>query len=292
MSICDYVNDNNLKNPMYKFHYIMYEENGNLSKEQFMQKIMNDNTDSIETEWLVKNIEAHFYKLVNAILNLLEFQNIKQEQDIKLNIDMEMTIVNLVEYFYIKQSTILDLLDVFYKLFFNSNKPKKQLEETIRQEMEEYFGFEADDFSILRNLYKDEILNIRNRIIHNKGYSIKAYILENEFLFQVYDSNKDELINPYPIYSHYSQDELSHRAPLIKVNDYVTYHLCLLYKYIDIYLEFLLAKKGFDKNTIHRFYKTIIDSSKYIVYMQSDLSSLQKILQELESKIKKFETDK
>jgi len=290
MQICDYISDNNLKNPIYKFHYLMYQEPKKFSKEQFFEKLVDDN-DDINIEWLVKNIQAHFYKLVNTILNLLEFHNIQQDKNIHLNIDMEMTIVNLLEYFYIKKSTILDLLDIFYKLSFTVNKNKKQLEEIISKEIKEYLNSEAETFSIFRNLHKDEILNVRNRIIHNEGYSIKGYIVNDEFLFQVYDSNLDEKIYPNPIYSYYSQNELSYKAPLIKVNDYLSFHLCILYKYMDIYLDFLLNKKEIKIDNIDESHKQFIDSSKYIMYTKSNLSPLEKKFKELEIKIKTLQGD-
>jgi hypothetical protein len=39
MAICDYVEDDNLQSPLYKFHYIMYEKDTNISQEQFFLKI-------------------------------------------------------------------------------------------------------------------------------------------------------------------------------------------------------------------------------------------------------------
>lgn len=284
--ICDYVHDNNLKNPMLKFHYILFEKSEDFSVESLIENLQNNDANNIE--WLVKNIQAHFYKLVNTVLNLLEFQNIQQEQNIKLKIDMEMTIVNLLEYFYIKKSTILDLLDIFYKSFFDVNKNKSQLEQLITVEMEQYLNSKVEHYAIFKNLHKNEILKIRNRIIHNEGFSIKSYIQDNEFLFQVYDSNLDEQINPILVFSYYSQSELAYKPPLIKVAEYVTFQLCSLYKYMDLYLEFLLSKKGFNKDTIDGFYQQIINSSEYIIYRKNDLSLLQKMFAKIDKKVQEF----
>ena len=36
MAICDYVKDDNLQNPLYKFHYIMYEKDKMITKKEDM----------------------------------------------------------------------------------------------------------------------------------------------------------------------------------------------------------------------------------------------------------------
>jgi len=267
------VDDNTLINPMYKFGYILSTESQHYT----------DNASNIE--WLVKNINAHFLKLMNTVLNLLELENARRTQNLNINIDMQMTIINLLEYFYIKKSTILDLLDIFYKLFSNTEEHKRRLDEIITEEIKTYLNSEAEYFSEFKKLHKDEILRIRNRIIHNEGYSIKSYIENDLFLFQVYDSDLDEKLEPYFIYSHYSMDELSYKPPLIRVNDYIVSQLCNLYEYIDIYLEFLLSRQGFDRDRIEEIYIKIIESSKYIYYTKCNLSLLMAKFKELEKKI-------
>ncbi len=283
MEVCKFINDNSLKNPLYKFHYILYEEEKSLSQEEYIQNLHDANNNSVEIEWLIKNIQAHFYKLVNTILNVLELQNLKHKK-VNLNIDIEMTIVNLLEYFYIKKSTIIDLLDTFYiKLFSDSNIKKKKLVEAITKEMDDYLNLNTEVFTSYRNIHKDEILKVRDRIIHNEGYSIKVFVIDNELLFQVYNFDLDEQIYPNKLYSYYSEDELNFKAPLIKATDYMVIHLYNLFEYMDLYLEFLLSKKGFDINTLDNFYKSFINSSKYIIYMKNDLSLLEKKFKELDN---------
>ncbi len=284
MKICEYVTDNSLKNPLYKFHYVLYEEEQHYTPKEFFDNI-NNKDNSVEIEWLIKNIQAHFYKLVNTILNILELQRLKKEK-INLNIDIELTIVNLLEYFYIKKSTIIDLLDTFYiKFFTESSITKKKLVESITTEMDEFFNINTEVFTSYRNLHKDEILKVRDRIIHNEGYSIKGFVVDDELLFQVYNSELNEQIYPNKLYSYYSKNELEYKAPLIKVTDYMVSHLCNLFKYMDLYLEFLLSKKGFDINTLDSFYESFINSSKYITYMKNDLSLLENKFEELDAKL-------
>lgn len=282
MKICEYVTDNSLKNPLYKFHYILYEKEQNNSPKNFF----NDNKDnSVEIEWLIKNIQAHFYKLVNTILNILELQKLKKEKT-NINIDIEMTIVNLLEYFYIKKSTIIDLLDTFYIKFFTENNiSKKKIVASIEKEINEFVDLNIEIFTSYRNLHKDEILKVRDRIIHNEGYSIKGFIIEDELLFQVYNSELDEQIYPHHLYSYYSKNELEYEAPFIKVTDYIVTHLCNLFKYIDLYLEFLLSKKGFDIKTLDSFYESFMNSSKYTTYIKNDLSLLKNKFEELDTKL-------
>lgn len=62
-------------------------------------------------------------------------------------------------------------------------------------------------------------------------------------------------------------------------------HLCNLFKYMDLYLEFLLSKKGFNINTLDSFYESFINSSKYIIYMKNDLSLLKNKFEELDTKL-------
>lgn len=290
MEICNFVKNDHLKNPLYKFHYLLYNEDENLTIENFYKNLNTLDDNSIEIEWLIKNIQAHFYKLVNTILNTLVLENLKGQDKLNYNINLEMTIINLLEYFYIKKSTIIDLLDIFYMKFFpNTNINKKNLVEKITKEMTDYLNLNTSAFVSYRNIHKDEIIKIRDRIIHNEGYSIKAFIENNTFLFQVYDSNLDEKIFPNPLYSYYSVRELNHKPPLIQVTDYMVVHLCNIFNYIDLYLEFLLSKKEFDIHSINETFQTITDSSKYIMYKKNELSLLESKFIELNNKfIKKI----
>lgn len=182
MKICEYVTDNSLKNPLYKFHYILHEEAQNYTPKEFFDYLKNNNKDnSVEIEWLIKNIQAHFYKLVNTIINTLELQKLKKE-NINLNIDIEMTIVNLLEYFYIKKSTIIDLLDTFYIKFFTENNiSKKKFVESITKEMDEFFNLNTELFTSYRNLHKDEILKVRDRIEPSEQSLLRGSVLKAEY---------------------------------------------------------------------------------------------------------------
>ena len=81
------------------------------------------------------------------------------------------------------------------------------------------------DIEKYRNEFlKNGILDIRNRIIHDNGYSIKVFKMDdNIFSFQVYDLDLNEHIKVNEVYSYYDLKLLNINPPLIIVENYIVY---------------------------------------------------------------------
>jgi len=186
---------------------------------------------------------------------------------------------NWLEYFFIKKSTLIELTDLFYEKYFDLKfKNKQQREQHILNEFKEYMGKEIKEF---RDFLKKEILNVRNRIIHDDGYSIKIYKMnDNVFTFQIYDSDLNEVKRVNKIYSYYSLNELDIKPPLINLEIYITYSLVLFILYVEIFLDFFIKKANINSDDLKRYKKIPGLNNNYILFMRN-VSILKEKIKEL-----------
>ena len=258
------IDENSIYNPFYKILELFMNEaleNEQLSQEEYYKKVL-EYKEGYNLEWLNKNINAHYHKLINTILNILEVQNlVKNETDINCNIDIEFSIQNWLEYLFIKQSTLIELLDTFYEKYFDIKfKNKKEREDSIVKEFKKYLKVDISD---ARDIFKEEILNVRDRIIHDNGYSVQVFKMNDDILtFQVYDSEVEEVKYLNEIYSYYPKNEWDYKPPMIKMENYLLYSLINFNLYVENLVNLMIIKSNNDtKNS--EFMKNIIESGKY-----------------------------
>ena len=140
-------------------------------------------------------------------------------------------------------------------------------------------GKEIKEF---RDFLKKEILNVRNRIIHDDGYSIKIYKMnDNVFTFQIYDSDLNEVKRVNEIYSYYSLNELDTKSPLINLEIYITYSLVLFILYVENFLDFFIKKANINLDDLKEYKEMLGLNNNYILFMHSDVSILKEKIKEL-----------
>ena len=179
------IDEYNLKNPFEKSYFF------NFSK----------NDDGIT--WLEKNLVAHHNKLLCNVFTILEAQeNIRiKEENAKQSSNMrrfdELSMVIFLEYFYIKESTILELLDRLYMLCLGIDKKTKktEIEKMIYRDMETFLKNDSKNGIFIREEIKSNIINIRNRIVHENGYSTRVFLNEGIYTFEIANSQNETILN-------------------------------------------------------------------------------------------------
>ena len=125
------VTGNSVINPFHKILYLFLNEaisNEKLSQDEYISKLK-EYENGYNLEWLNKNIDAHYQKLLNTILNILRVQKLfKENKKIDcIDIDWEFTMQNWLEYFFIKKSTLIELTDLFYEKYLKINKKENNI---------------------------------------------------------------------------------------------------------------------------------------------------------------------
>ena len=276
--------ENSIINPFYRILDLFFNEainNEKLSQDEYIDKLKEYEKD-YNIEWLNKNIDSHYQKLLNTTLNILKVQKqFKENKKIDcIDINWEFTMQNWLEYFYIKKSTLIELTDLFYEKYFNLKfKNKREREQHILNEFKKYMGEDVKEFR--DKFFKKEILEVRNRIIHDNGYSIKIYKMDdNIFTFQIYDFDLNEVKKVNEIYSYYPLNGLDIRPPLIILEMYVTYSLVLFILYVEIFLDFFAKKANINFDNLKK-YKEIVGFNNCILFFGSDISILKENIEKL-----------
>lgn len=251
-------------------------------KNPFQKAILfKDKNDKYDTEWLLKNNNTHFHKLLNAVENILEIQNeLSKGRNTSLNIFSAFSICTLLEYYYIKKSTIIDLLDIFYINYFQLKINKKDIANEIEKDMNLYLNNNINTYSEYRNRFKESFIDIRNRLIHDKGYSTKVFKMEDNILtFEISDSNNDTIIkNLDSVYSYYDYSSLVYEniseneketnitlkhTPLIILSNYLVLNFSAFIEYIEIIMDLILKKDDICIDEQNSIIKSLYESAEY-----------------------------
>ena len=236
------------------------------------------------------------------MFTILEAQeNIRiKEENAKQSLEMrrfdQLSMVIFLEYFYIKESTILELLDRLYMLCLDIDKKtkKSEIEKMIYQDMETFLK----NARKLSDTYKDNNRNIpwnaiyglRNRIVHENGYSTRVFLNEGIYTFEIANSQNETILNYIDsVFSYYKLDNLIieenekihfMHTPLLRLTNYVVYYYYILHRYIDIIHDLILKKANIDTN-LDDFEKDWYSTLKYISFDDS-LKLLSNKLSELD----------
>ena len=235
----------NLKNPFEKSFFFDFSKNNE------------------EITWIEKNLFAHHNKLLHNVFIILEAQDkirIK-EKNAKQPLEMkpfdQFSMVIFLEYFYIKGSTILELLDRLYALCLDIDKKTKkaEIEKMICQDMEAFLKNNGKNGIFIREEIKSNIINIRNRIVHENGYSTRVFL--NEKI--------------------YFRD-----TPLLRLANYVVYHYYILHRYIYVIHDLIIRKTNIDTN-LDDFEKRVYSGYEYIPFYDGSLELLSNKLSEMDN---------
>ena len=280
------IDEYSLKNPFEKSFFFDFSKNAD------------------EITWLEKNLFAHHNKLLCNVFTILEAQkNIRiKEENAKQSLEMrpfdQLSIVIFLEYFYIKESTILELLDRLYMLCLDIDKKtkKSEIEKMIYQDMETFLKNDSKNGIFIREEIKSNIINIRNRIVHENGYSTRVFLNEGIYTFEIANSQNETILNYIDsVFSYYKLDNLIieenekihfMHTPLLRLTNYVVYYYYILHRYIDIIHDLILKKANIDTN-LDDFEKDWYYTQKYILFDDS-LKLLSNKLSELDDL---FDTD-
>ena len=240
---------------------------------------------------------AHHNKLLRNVFTILEAQeNIRiKEENAKQSLEMrrfdQLSMVIFLEYFYIKESTILELLDRLYMLCLDIDKKTKkaEIEKMIYRDMETFLKNDSKNGIFIREEIKSNIINIRNRIVHENGYSTRVFLNEGIYTFEIANSQNETILNYIDsVFSYYKLDNLIieenekihfMHTPLLRLTNYVVYYY-ILHRYIDIIHDLILKKANIDTN-FDDFGKGWYSTLKYISFDDS-LKLLSNKLSELD----------
>ena len=219
-----------------------------------------------EITWLEKNLVAHHNKLLRNVFTILEAQeNIRiKEENAKQSLEMrrfdQLSMVIFLEYFYIKESTILELLDRLYMICLDIDKKNKktEIEKMIYQDMDAFLKNDSKNYIFIREEMKNNIINRRNRIVHENGYSTRVFLNEGIYTFEIANSQNETILNYIDsVFSYYKLDNLIieenekiyfRHTPLLGLTNYVVYYYYTLHRYIDIVHDLILKKAKIDTN--------------------------------------------
>lgn len=242
------IDEYNLKNPFEKSDFFNFSKNDD------------------EINWLEKNLAVHHNKLLRNVFTILEAQeNIRiKKENAKQSFNMrrfdELSMVIFLEYFYIKESTILELLDRLYMLCLDIDKKTKktEIEKMIYRDMETFLKNDSTNGIFIREEIKSNIINIRNRIVHENGYSTRVFLKEGIYTFEIANSKNETILNYIDsVFSYYKLDNLIieenekiyfMHTPLLRLTNYVVYYYYTLHRYIDIVHDLILKKAKIDTN--------------------------------------------
>lgn len=274
------IDEYSLKNPFEKSFFFDFSKNAD------------------EITWLEKNLFAHHNKLLRNVFTILEAQeNIRiKEENAKQSLEMrrfdQLSMVIFLEYFYIKESTILELLDRLYMLCLDIDKKtkKSEIEKMIYQDMETFLKNDSKNGIFIREEIKSNIINIRNRIVHENGYSTRVFLNEGIYTFEIANSQNETILNYIDsVFSYYKLDNLIieenekihfMHTRLLRLTNYVVYYYYILHRYIDIIHDLILKKANIDTN-LDDFEKDWYSTLKYISFDDS-LKLLSNKLSELD----------
>lgn len=278
--LSDMILDNHtIKNP---FQMIFYLENKN---------------QEYDIEWLLKNMRTHYSKLFITVENILEAQSyISNKDNNKLNIFNAFSLSTFLEYFYIKKSTIIDLLDILYIKYFGIRiKNKKEIESILQKDFSLYFKEGTDKYAFFRNHFKENILEVRNRIIHDQGYSTRVFKMDDNILtFEIANSENNTILsNINSVFSYYDKPDLILsetninvsflHTPLLILTNYVTFHLYVLFEYIQIIINLIIQKSNVSLE-LKKWEEQLFKSTEYS-HSDMSLSKLKEKLNEIEKLI-------
>ena len=267
-------------------------------KNPFKKLFFFDFSKNDEITWLEKNLFAHYNKLLRNVFTILEAQeNIRiKEENAKQSLEMrrfdQLSMVISLEYFYIKESTMLELLDRLYMLCFDIDKKTKkaEIEKMIYQDMETFLKNDSKNGIFIREEIKSNIINIRNRIVHENGYSTRVFLNEGIYTFEIANSQNETILDYIDsAFSYYKLDNLIieenekihfMHTPLLRLTNYVVYYYYILHRYIDIIHDLILKKANIDTN-LGNFEKGCYSTFKYISFDDS-LKLLSNKLSELD----------
>ena len=274
------IDEYSLKNPFEKSFFFDFSKNDD------------------EINWLEKNLFAHHNKLLRNVFTILEAQeNIRiKEENAKQSLEMrrfdQLSMVIFLEYFYIKESTMLELLDRLYMLCLDIDKKTKkaEIEKMIYQDMEAFLKNDSKNGIFIREEIKSNIINIRNRIVHENGYSTRVFLNEGIYTFEIANSQNETILNYInSVFSYYKLDNLIIEENekihfihplLLRLTNYVVYYYYILHRYIDITHDLILKKANIDTN-LDDFEKGWYSTLKYISFDDS-LKLLSNKLSELD----------
>lgn len=250
-----------------------------------------------EITWLEKNLFAHHNKFLCNVFIILEVQEntrIKEKnakQPLKMRLFDPSSMVIFLEYFYIKSSTILELLDWLYRICLDiDEKTKKvEVEKMIYQDMETFLKNDSKSGIFIREEIKNNIINIRNRIVHENGYSTRVFLNEGIYTFEIANSQNETILNYIDsVFSYYKFDNLIieenekiyfKHTPLLRLTNYVVYYYYILHRYIDIIHDLILKKVNIDTN-LDDF--GMYSMSEYILFQDDPLKLLSNKLSEMD----------
>ena len=231
---------------------------------------------------------VHHNKLLHNVFIILEAQDkirIK-EKNAKQPLEMkpfdQFSMVIFLEYFYIKGSTILELLDRLYALCLDIDKKTKkaEIEKMICQDMEAFLKNNGKNGIFIREEIKSNIINIRNRIVHENGYSTRVFLKGGIYTFEIADSQNKTILNYIDsVFSYYELDYLIieknekiyfRYTPLLRLANYVVYHYYILHRYIYVIHDLIIRKTNIDTN-LDDFEKGVYSGYEYIPFYDDSL---------------------
>ena len=252
-----------------------------------------------EITWLQKNLFAHHNKLLRNIFIILEAQEYLRikEKNAKQPLEMwcsdQLSMVIFLEYFYIKESTILELLDRLYVICLDIDKKTKkvEIEKMIYRDMEMFLKNDSKNSIFIKEEIKSNIIDTRNRIVHENGYSTRVFLNEGIYTFEIANSQNETVLNYInSVFSYYKLENLIieenekinfKHTPLLRLTNYVVYYYYILHRYIDIIHDLILKKVNINTN--------LDDSEKYMYFTHKYISFHDKSLKLLSDKLSEME---
>lgn len=254
-----------------------------------------------EITWLEKSLSAHYKKLLYNVFAILETQddirikgkNAKQPLEIGYSND-QFPMVIFLEYFYIKVSTIVELLDRLYALCLGIDEriKKPEIEKMIYQDMEAFLENDNKSGVLIREEIKSNIINIRNRIIHENGYSTRVFLMEGIYTFEIADSQNIPILNYIDsVLSYRELDDLIikeneeicfQHTPLLRLTNYVVYYYYILHRYIGIIHDLIIKKVNIDTG-LNDLKKRMYSTSEYISCFNESIKLLSNKLSEMDN---------
>lgn len=196
------------------------------------KELLNDDEYMI----LFGNLKTHFLKLFYSVIHIYDIQ---KDNDFMVHYNQTKFVgTMLVEYPYIKLSTIWDIAYQIGNKLTNLKNPKGNKYEELEREFSAY----AKKFNNLNISWYREVNKIRNRIVHG-GIKITPFYLDkneqkikNRLCFQAYNYQLNDLITVNYLYSNMHNNDINF------ADNYFALYTNVLYCYLIDFFDFILLK--------------------------------------------------
>ncbi len=206
----------------------------------YLNKYEEERLDNEKLQFLLKNIQTHFKKLLYTVCFINKIQ--KDEAAIKKYDQTSIVSIQNIEYCYYKISTIWDVsFQIADELIF----PKKKGKDKYSYLEERFKDYEKNLTSLKIEWYR-KFNVIRNRIVHG-GITVNPFYINDKnvkhrICFQAYDFNLNDMVEQNYYYSNIYNNNINY------ADNYFTMYTHVLYSYLTDFFRFVLLEISKDSN--------------------------------------------